>query len=509
MFYILILINLMYISCEFLFNFFLLNTASTFSTLDQIHSVEIMGRSLASFGFTLLFWKMIQNSKKTGGQKFFYIILVSCITYPSFYYLQGKLVDYLAESSTPETKRKMNDLFLLKQGLINGSVQLDSIPYNPSIKDLPESKTFISSISLFMLNNNAVHSYIEKNRNQVARHVFNAQLTKEPSQYIAAYEKVIAEIDLLYKKYEELEYRRQVEASKAQKIANGSFSDMHNKLKRKYRSDSRKRQYAGLSYASYVNTSSIKDLIKDELRRRHSINIVSNFNPNNKASFVNAVVHSVNKEFAEINNRTKDEIGFVVPLGYNYRTHFYNDPAIKKLLKDTLGPLYFDGYFGAKAFRDLDIQADRKMLRDNAKIISLQLTHNFSNRDLNSAESISIVKAMIIPPIALIFSIFFAFLNLFILIKTIAMKVMKNKAKSNKISNYIVYGLLFILLVFPSVLNNKYTESKSYQTVYNTMKEYNPIMAFGANWILKFEPFIYGYGKAFLDEHKDKFGVKI
>lgn len=506
MFYILILINLMYISCEFLFNFFLLNTASNFSTLDQIHSVEIMGRSLASFGFTLLFWKMIQNSNNSGRRKFFYVILVSFITYPSFYHLQGKLVDYLAESSTLSTKRQMNDLFLVKQGLINGSVQLSSIPYNLSIRDLPESKTFISSISLFMFNNNILHSYIEKNRNQIARHVFIAQLTKDPSQYIAAYEKVIAEIDVLYKKYEELEYRRQVEASKAQKIANGSFSDMHNKLKRKYRSDSRKRQYAGLSYASYVNTSSIKELIKDELRRRHSINIVSNFNPNNKASFVNAVVHSVNKEFAEINNRTKDEIGFVVPLGYNYRVHFYKDPAIIKLLSDTLGPLYFDGNFGSKAFRGLDIQGDRKMLQDNANIISLKLAHNFSHRDLNSAESISIVKAMIIPPIALIFSIFFAFLNLFILIKTIAMKVMKNKNKSNKISNYIVYGLLFILLVFPAVLNNKYTESKSYQTLYKTMKEYNPIMAFSANWILKFEPFIYGYGKAFLSRNNS--GVK-
>ena len=114
LFYTMLAINLIYVAIEFLFNFILLNTTSSQVSMDDIHYVEVVGRCLASFGFTFIVWKIIQSKKSfTTLKKIMLMIISGVIVYPTFYIAQEKFVDYLAENASVETKEKNNYLFLV------------------------------------------------------------------------------------------------------------------------------------------------------------------------------------------------------------------------------------------------------------------------------------------------------------------------------------------------------------------------------------------------------------
>lgn len=494
-----IVINLIYVSAEFIFNFVLLNTASTQVELNDIHTVEILGRSLAAFGFTFIFWKTIQNANMKTLKKVLLMAVITCVTYPAFYFGQAKFVNSLAENSSLETREQMNDLFLLKQGLINGSLQLNTVPYNEAIKDLPESKTFISNISLFMLNNEAVKNYIKSNKEKLAANVFIAEVQNNPKKYSELYSSVYYAADDMYRSWYAINEQKKVNIKKAGYVVDRSYADMEKKLKWKYRKEHDMSAYVGMSYTQYVNTASMKALIRDEVKKTHNMDLTRDFNAADINSLRAAMQGSVYDQYAKANVEMKAKYGFVIPDNLSSREEFYALPGVQKMLKEKLGNLYFPNNYGDTALRGLDKETDNIIVKNNAETIGAGLAKEFLKKDLNSPEVTSIVKAMIVPPIALILSLLFAFINLFILVKSIAEKLMIHRVKKPKMySNVVVAVLVGLLISFPMVLGNKYTESESYQKVYANMDAYNPLMAHCVDWIMKFEPFVYGYGETFI-----------
>jgi len=498
MFYVMILINMIYVSAEFVFNFILLNTASTQVSLDDIHTVEILGRSLAAFGFTFIFWKIIQGKNIIVVKKIIIMMLVAAITYPAFYFAQEKAVNSLASNSSLETREKMNDLFLLKQGLINGALQLNSVPYNETIKDLPESKTFISNISLFMINNDTVQNYIKSNKEKIAAHVFAVEVQKNTSKYAEMYARFYKETDELYRNYDVLNEQRKVDVRKAGIITDSSYSDMEKKLRWMYRKEHDMSAYIGMSYEQYVNTPKLKQLIKDEVKKKHGIILTRNFNPANKDSLKAAMQGTVSDKYDSGNTAMKTKYGFTLPSNIESKDEFYANPNVKKMLREKLGNLYFDNVYGQYALRGMN-DDDNTIIKNHSEEIGRGLAKEFLKKDLSSDEGSSLVKAMIVPPIALLLSLLFAFINFFILIKAVSEKFMYGRvSKPSRYSNIVVAVLILLLILLPTVLGNKYTESDSYQKVYKNMEEYNSVMAHGVNWIMKFEPFVYNYGETFI-----------
>lgn len=495
-----LIINLMYISFEFLFNFSLLNTVgSSSSTIDDIHKIENIGRFLAASGFTLLCWKFI-NAKgynKRWKYKKLSWIMVTLISFFGFYNGQEKYIDYLARSFEPETKQKIHDMYLLKQGLLTGSVVLQNVPYNINQANNPESKTFIAGIALFMINNDKTLDYIRKNSEPIARHIYVNELKDSPEKFYHVYKPLIEKVDAVFSDYFKINNKRKDDAKQAKKIADNSFPKMHKQLKYKY-----KYSRSRLSYTSYVNTREIKDLIKSKIRSEYRLTVTRDFNPMDRNSYSRALIGSVTDIYdTEYQNTVKNnEFGIDIPLGIDYREEFYQHPQIVSLFKKTLGPFYFnDKELGGYAFRDLDPALDKKLILYNANTIGNALAIDHNKVDLNSEGVTDIIKAMIVPPIALILSMFFGFMNLFLIVKNISFKIFEKLNKSpKKNANIVMYSLIFSLLMFPLILSNSYTETKAYQGIYKNMSKHSFLIAFSANWILKFEPFVYNYGKLIL-----------
>lgn len=507
MFYVMLAINAIYVLAEFLFNFVLLNTASTEVKLDDIHSVEIIGRSLAAFGFTFIFWKLIQNRNMKTLKKVFLMIAVSLVAYPSFYYTQERLVNSLANNATLETRQKLHDLFLLKQGLISGALKLDNIPYNTEIKNLPESKTFISNISLFLLNNNAVHNYMEKNRLEVATNIFKNDVIDNSDKYVDLYNAATYDIGLLYNDYTRNSEMRRIEMSKAANSVEEFYPKMSEDLQWYYRKSRNMNENKGMSYQQFANKDSSKDLVIQKIKEKKGIKLDRNFDPSNIESVKAAFARYVYNQYEEGKAKFKKEHGYVLPEGLEDRYDFYMNPIVQNKAKEAMGAYYVDEIYRhyANFFKGGTVDI---VIRNNADKVANAVAQDFVKKDLMSNDVTSVVKAMIVPPIALFLSLFFAFINIFILIKSVIKKVLENRMKPESVKRYsnVIVGILVLaLFLFPATLTNKYTESLAYQKVYSNMKENGTLVAMSVNWIMKLEPFVYESGSTFI---QDNFATK-
>lgn len=488
MFYIMLAINIIYVSAELVFNFILLNTSSTQIRLEDIHSVEMLGRALAAFGFTFIFWKFIESRNLKTKSKIVLILLVTSISYPLFYFGQEKLVNSLAENSTIETREKMNSIFLLKQGLLNGSLQLDTVPYNEDIKDLPESKTFITNIPLFMMNNDKVLSYIKNNNVNVAEIVFRTDVINDPMKYVEIYKEALFDLDMKYNSYDSHNMSMKIDIDKSVRLVDANYDDLMKYLKWLYGKESDTAEFFSVSFIEYLKTKKIQDIIKSKISEKSKIKINGFVDVSSKSAFKNNLKRNVvDKYNAGLGS---------IPMGIKSKMEFRNHTEVKKLFKDELGALYIDINFEEDSFNGTNIEKDINVIKNNAGIIGSAIAKEFINKDLMSEEGASVVKAMIIPPLALLFSLFFAFVNFIILVKTI----LNRNIKSKKVVNTVVISLVSFMLIIPLLLNNKYTESDSYKKVIVNVEDYNYVLSSGVNWIMKMEPFVYSYGKVFIED---------
>lgn len=497
MFYIMVAINIIYVSAELVFNFILLNTASTQVKIEDIHSVEVLGRSLAAFGFTFIIWKIIQGLNYSNLNKILLIAIASTISYPLFYFGQEKLVNTFAENSSLETREKMNNIYLLKQGLINGSLQLNTVPYNEEIKDLPESKTFITNIPLFMINNDKVMNYTKDNKEKIANLVFKNEVLNNPIKYVNIYNEAVNEIHKKYLQFSSATQSKKTNITNIINLVDKQYADLDKYLNWRYRKENDIPEFLGMSFNEYVKTEQIQKVVKDKIKEKTGKVIDGTVDATSSMALKKSMIRNLEEKYEKLNSSYAEETGVNMPVGDLTKEEFLNHPEIQKALKKELGPLYVKMDFKEYSFTDNIVEEDVVLIKNNAEIIGSQIAKEFLNNNLDSEDSVSIVKAMIVPPIALFLSLIFAFINFFILIKSILDKNIKD---NKKLTNGIVLGLVFMLLSFPMVLNNKYTESDSYLKVFKNMEDYNFVVAKSVHWVMKFEPFVYSYGEIFIKE---------
>ena len=116
MFHIMIVVNVLYVLAELIFNIVLLKVVSAEVSLNDIQEVETLGRGLAAFGFTFIILKLFQGIGLDIKKKIIIMSFVTVVTYPLFYIGQEKFIDGWAENSSPELEVKWEIFTFLKQG---------------------------------------------------------------------------------------------------------------------------------------------------------------------------------------------------------------------------------------------------------------------------------------------------------------------------------------------------------------------------------------------------------
>lgn len=500
MFYIITVINILYIAAELVFNSILLNTASTQIRLEDIHSVEILGRSLAAFGFTFILYKFFESKFKLTLHKLILMVVISLTAYPLFYLAQEFAVNSIADNSSLETRKKMNDIFLLKQGLINGSLQLNTVPYNEEIKDLPESKTFITNIPLFLMSNDKVLEFTNKNKDKIATLVFENEVLNSPMKYVSIYTSAILKLNMQYKQYSSANTSRLMKLKNVDNLVNNQYEDLIKYLTWRFNKENDTQKYIGMSFNNYIKTEEIQNVIRKKIKEKTGKSVSGFIDVSSSSALKGSLKVSINEGFTNMLNVVEKETGFKIPAGLNSRVEFINNKEVQKILKSKLGSLYVEMNLNEHSFNDNDVNADLELIKKNAKKIGEKMAHDFLNSDLSTAKGASIVKAMIVPPIALFLSLFFALINTAILLSGLINRYTKfNKDNSKSFYSNLIVLFAFIGLASLTIfVDNEYTQSESYVKVLKNLEDSNIVLAKSVDWIMKAEPLFYKYGDALM-----------
>lgn len=233
MFAFLIFTNIIYLILELCFNIYLLNIGSSHTDYSQIHLLEIFGRSLSSFGFTFIFWKIIANKDSINSiQKIKLITLTSIFTYPLFFYGQIFLINSISNNVSNEIKQNSFALVLLKQGMNNGSINIGITSKDSEELPTAEFKTFNILSGIMLLHNDVSLNFIKSNLDNISYTIFSKEAIKNADkEYILFTKDMNSEADNLWNKFNTTRNTFIQESKTHSKKMSDNFSKINSEVK--------------------------------------------------------------------------------------------------------------------------------------------------------------------------------------------------------------------------------------------------------------------------------------
>lgn len=595
-FIVLFLINIVYVVVEFAFNFHLLNITSGSASLSEIHNLELIGRTLASFGGTFLFWKII--SSVSIKHKMIVLIMGTLIIYPTIYFSQKEVIEHLSSNSSVESRTRNANLYLLKKGLQNNSLEIKGFPTSDQIENNTEAKVFISTLGLMTLGNDTLVDYIKNNRINISNQVFKGDINNDASieEHYNNFLKTLAKKDEIWGEYNSSKSVIDTQYSRAQDEANNAYSKIQNngssayseyknnyvskfndgvRFSKKYSDDivSGLRKVAGcnnndacirernikfmdwqktqlariklttadapiISFtenctpkaqrgnysceyeankyerllvnrlerkftelsgfdspyysneAQFLNSGGYTSYVNTYIAKNYGLKMGDNWTVSNKSSFVKSFSDAYeSKIISESASTLKSKYGVSLPMNLN-KSEFFNNNEVNKLFAKNFGAYYYNT-------SKTQVTKD-EFLKSVYPVISSKLANQYSSKDFANEDGINMVKAMIIPPVALLFSLFFGVINLIVLIKSLIHIVLKFVVPNFNYKTLVLKVFTFVsvgfIIVIPFVFDNAYTSSESYSKMIGSLDSYNSVLALSVDWLFRFEPFVYNIG---------------
>ncbi len=202
------------------------------------------------------------------------------------------------------------------------------------------------------------------------------------------------------------------------------------------------------------------------------------------------------------NHRTHRLLGQSIPPKLSYY-RFVHHKAVQQFLHNKLGDYYVNNIspdWDIKTFRDKVVYpVGRKLLARRVKELKedgVLLGENERKED----EGRDYIRAAIVPPVALFFSLFFGLLTAVKLVYAGIVGSASAVAPMNRWAKLSIgLGLLALVLALPLAIKGKYTDNKAVATLVASAKqgEY-PWLGWFADYTLRIEPVVYPIGNRVL-----------
>ena len=143
----LILLTSLYLCFELAFNARLLDVVGGMADADELHHIEIFGRSLSGIAVALVVLQiMLSRRTKLGvaGPSNTKIFVFCGIAAVLTYIALQSLVNSVVESRSPEFRKASTSIVLVQRALIDGQVELDGLVDKPHLFGTPEGKAFLA-----------------------------------------------------------------------------------------------------------------------------------------------------------------------------------------------------------------------------------------------------------------------------------------------------------------------------------------------------------------------------
>ena len=514
----LLICTVLYLILESAFNATLLDATSGNVDTKMIEDLEFWGRILSGTALalfvlgTLIYPYIAKNSLN----KALYLRSVLIIGVPIVmlvYFGQKMLVDYLVDTSTKEERRSALLLTLASQEIKKGKLLVDGISLTKEEIDSASGKAFLSVFSYTVHLLPHADEIVTSKLNDLIRQTVISEIGDVQSLYddvFVAYAKGLQEEFVKYgngvnearKKYNKIvidwkkgfEEKKQDSMEFAEAEADRSWSKYVKKLK-KY------------GWTPSTVPSRRHAQVRSEVRSL-GVYVPDNWALNDKKFFYNAVRQSVREKFMrevkkkekEIKDKMKASIkveGHAIPATLRTESSFLAHPSIQKLWREKINSPKNVKLHSKMTIQTFDKKIYQVWLNDGIKKITddfVAKTETFADGQEREEIGKNAVRAMIVPPIALFFSLLGAIMHigktLCVSMGTVLLFVTTEK-KSKNIARLVMICILVPLLTIPLTIKNPITKTDTYQYVENTINEKSKWSSFAMRWIIHTQTFYY------------------
>ncbi len=575
------MVAFIYLLFELSFNARLLTAVGNIPDLDQIHGLELAGRTISGIGAVLIAWRLI-GFKTENVKKSIIVLAVSfALIVPAVYVGQSLLVGSVVKSASQEQKRAAFLAALAWQNVSTGALEFSLLSTGAEpVRDA----TFYATFGIFLMNDSEILQELEDKFEDIAARATyqkaggdnmwvqyqeahdkinqHLQSYKDGSNEIAiaktqgrdkaeeAWNMVQAEIGKAWRiidsNREKIFNRNEDVAAYAKKQLVPLFDELaacggacRDRVERKYNQELQ--QYFGhtvpmdwwcngwdghgappryhpgapnscpgrtstivqavnvlseqkfkkqtgfplsVTYSDFLVSEKLKSTVLGQLKSRR-INTEGLEFPLTKTQFMEVVSRGIGAQAdKDFSTKTKTLLGVELEPGLDEKM-LLERADIRAALEDKYG-----------LAADMPLGLSRSEFEETVMMPVLQKhieeikEKAFSDRYVEQHEDA--LRALIVPPIALIFSLFFSILNAGSLVVSSA-AIFSTSVERFKPA--IITAMIFFIVAGPFALPAPGKNNPMYSTSLEVLGGESPVIAFGVDWLNRFEPYVMPIGE--------------
>lgn len=472
-------ITLTYLICELAFNSRLLDLVGSISTAEEVHNMERYGRALTAIAAALLVLQFAlvgiarlkkKNISLSAKGSVSAVLCLCLLTGAVTWHAVEWFIERQVANSTGEFRQMSLLAQLYQQSLIDGHQTLEGIPLDSHGGQVqtwtsPSGKAFLAMLPILLSSVDRYHALLKSGAEQNLRDSISAReggVLGFYKAWLQAREAIHKQYVAYYNDEMDLSVTTQLEQERA-------WQRYERSLRAKgLRSWNVPRRY----YASVRNNV-----------RSQGVPVANNWSPSDRAGFDAAVAKTVRQRY--LAQRTVVFNGVAIPKRLNWGVFFRQDVVQKSLREKLLlptGTLVREEYplnDGLKLFA-LELQTAHLNEAVKQQLPKLQASlRSYSIGGENEKQGEDAARAVIVPPVALIFSLVGALTHLakllyLVLVPLTANMLRRKSSRPVRLINRhpLVFpvALISALLVMFSCMNNTITVSPAYQNLKDALQ---------------------------------------
>ncbi|CAM3749085.1 hypothetical protein [Parendozoicomonas haliclonae] len=200
--------SVLYLIPEAVFNAVLTTVAGgQQSTVEDLHVAELFGRTISGIGVSLLLADLIIKGRLATRfcRSLMVLLMILVVAWPTVFFGQKWLVDYLIiNPSTSEQRQQAFFAQMLRRALVEKSVVVEGIQYQPDAVHSAEEKTFLSVIGGLVYADNHLITELERRKVEIVSKFVRDQAMNNFTDHYQTYDQFRKQLRGQY-----LNYRKQ------------------------------------------------------------------------------------------------------------------------------------------------------------------------------------------------------------------------------------------------------------------------------------------------------------
>lgn len=471
-----------YLIFELGFGARLLDITGGLATHEEVLSIEKWGRFISGVALTIFVWGWLVSTAHKNSASF-RKVLVTCVviapvTMSAAYFGLEKLIDSLVERSSGEQRRAALHLRIMTNAILESRAELDGIDLSADAVASPEGKSFLALFPAIALST----SDLEGKSKAVIRKLVSEQVSRTLGSPEQAYNRnfipSVQSIKDSFERYTEgvREFHRALDDLSESKARNWNS----------YVAELKKQGWTILSVPRRYH-----DRVRNRVRQK-GVPVRDDWQLHDQAGFYRAIeARFGEKAETDYNKAMKSAFGTVLPMNLDW-TAFYSHAAVQKKWRETIG------LKNVRLSPGMDVDAFSKVAYEPAfnRRVDKEIARfflpaaEFADGGSQERAGREAIEALLVPPIALFFSMLGAFVHLFKSANYSVTGILPNLNAGLRIT--VLGSTVLVLMLLPMTRPNAVSDSRVFRYFeMMTDENYIPRISLGARWVVQAQPFIY------------------